>query len=260
MTGGMEFDEAVARQLEAMYERRDVVRRRALVRAALAAQPGERIVDVGCGPGFYVSELLDAVGDAGAVTGVDPAPAMLELAAARCQGRPNAELHEAGATDLPLPDAAFDAAVSVQVLEYVPDVEAALREIFRVLRPGGRVVAWDVDWGSVSIRTADPERQERILRAWDAHVAHPALPRRLAGDMRAAGFEDVRAEGHAFVAVERDPEAYGSMAIDMIAGFAAGQGEADAPAWREEQDALAERGELYFAVVQACFTGSRPGY
>jgi ubiquinone/menaquinone biosynthesis C-methylase UbiE len=49
------FDEKLSRQLEANYSRRDFQRRRRLVEAALSAQPGERILDVGCGPGFYVS-------------------------------------------------------------------------------------------------------------------------------------------------------------------------------------------------------------
>src|SRR3954452_5127570 len=64
------FDESRARQLEALYRTRDVRRRRALVREALAARAGERILDVGCGPGFYTEELLDEVGPDGAVVGV----------------------------------------------------------------------------------------------------------------------------------------------------------------------------------------------
>jgi arsenite methyltransferase len=58
------FDEDEARQIEALY-RIDAARRRGLVREALGAQPGERILDVGCGPGFYCAELLDEVGTAG---------------------------------------------------------------------------------------------------------------------------------------------------------------------------------------------------
>ncbi len=58
----VEFDEGVAKQLEVLYNRRDLVRRRRLVREAVAAQPGEHVLDVGCGPGFYVTELLDQVG------------------------------------------------------------------------------------------------------------------------------------------------------------------------------------------------------
>ena len=120
----LEFDESMAEQLEVLYHRRDVVRRRRLVQEALAARPGERVLDVGCGSGFYVTELLDQVGREGSVTGVDRAPAMLAVAAKRAEGRDNVAFYEADATNLPVPDGAFDAAVSVQVLEYVPDASA----------------------------------------------------------------------------------------------------------------------------------------
>ena len=81
---GLEFDERVVEALEFVYTTRDVLRRRALVREALAPEPGERILDVGCGPGFYVAELLDEVGPEGAVVGVDASDASLAMAARRC--------------------------------------------------------------------------------------------------------------------------------------------------------------------------------
>jgi arsenite methyltransferase len=59
------FDDDLANQLETLYRTRDVLRRRRLVREALGAAPGERVLDVGCGPGFYVAELLSQVGATG---------------------------------------------------------------------------------------------------------------------------------------------------------------------------------------------------
>ena len=255
MNAPMEFDEALAAQIERMYSGRDVLRRRAAVRDALGAAPGERVLDVGCGPGFYAAEILDEVGPEGSVTGIDGAPAMLALAQRRCADRRNVEFHEADATALPVPDGAFDAALSVQVMEYVEDVDAALGEIHRALRPGGRVLIWDVDWRTLSMRTDDPARHDRVLAAWDAHLVHPALPRTLAARLRTAGFEDVRAAPHAFSALALDPDTYGGALAGVIEQFVAARGDGDdAAAWADEQRGLDERGEFYFAIVQMCFT------
>jgi ubiquinone/menaquinone biosynthesis C-methylase UbiE len=256
----LEFDESMASQLEVLYNRRDVVRRRHLVREAVAVQPGEHVLDVGCGPGFYVKELLDQVGVGGSVTGVDVSRAMLAVAAKRVDGHDNVAFYEAEATKLPVPDHAFDAAVSVQVLEYVPDVAAALAEIHRVLRPGGRIVIWDVDWATVSWHTADRARMQRMLDAWDHHVAHPSLPRTLTPRLDEAGFADVTADGHAFVTNALDPETYGGSMMRTIYQYAVEHGGidvADAQAWKAEQKQLAARGEFYCACTQVCFGARR---
>jgi arsenite methyltransferase len=87
------FDEDIAKQMETLYRTRDVRRRRALVSEALAVREGERVLDVGCGPGFYAEELLEVVGPSGAVVGVDSSPQMLAVAADRCARHPNAAFH-----------------------------------------------------------------------------------------------------------------------------------------------------------------------
>jgi arsenite methyltransferase len=254
------FDEALSRRIESMYGRGDFRRRRALVHEALDARPGERVLDVGCGPGFYVAELLERVGPDGAVVGVDASPQMLGLAARRCEGHANVSFHEAPATSLPVDVAAFDAALSVQVLEYVGDVDEALAEMHRALRPGGRVVLWDVDWSTVTWHSADPARMDRVLHAFDAHLTHPALPRTLAARLRRAGFDAVTAEGHAFTTTALDDDAYGPSLLPMIRRFVTdveGIGEELARAWEAEQRELGERGEFFFSCVQFCFAATR---
>jgi ubiquinone/menaquinone biosynthesis C-methylase UbiE len=254
------FDDNLADQLERLYHKRDILRRRALVREAVGAQAGERILDVGCGPGFYVAELLDEVGPEGSVVGVDVSPDMLAIAARRSQGRPNVEFREGPATRIPVDDVSFDAVLSVQVLEYVADTGAALAEIHRALKPGGRAIIWDVDWGTLSWHSAEPERMARAMEAWDAHLAQPSLPRTLSAQMRTAGFEGVTAAGHAFVSNDGDPESYLAATLPLIEDYLVGSGliaADEAHAWAAEQRELAERGEYFVAVVQCCFVGRR---
>jgi ubiquinone/menaquinone biosynthesis C-methylase UbiE len=187
----LKFDQGMVEGLERLYATRDVLRRRALVHAALGAQTGDRVLDLGCGPGFYVSELLATVGPEGSVVGVDVSPDMLAVAAARSEGHGNVEFHEAAASALPLPDESFDRVVSVQVFEYVEDIATALREIRRLLRPGGRLVLWDVDWATVSWHAHDRDLMERALAAFDEHLVHPSLPHILSAELRGC-----RLQGH----------------------------------------------------------------
>jgi arsenite methyltransferase len=257
----LEFDRDMVKQLERVYGSRDVLRRRALVHAALDAQPGDRVLDLGCGPGFFVTELLDAVGPEGSVTGVDLSSDMLAVAAKRAEPYPNVEFLESSAAPLPVGDARFDRALSVQVLEYVGDVPAALREIWRVLRPGGRLVVWDVDWATVSWHSLDQKRMRRALEAWDKHLTHPVLPRTLTAQLHDAGFEDVEMQGHVFATNDLIPDTYGGYLVEFIRSYAERSGlmtPDDALAWADEQRALADEGRFYFAVTQFCFTATRP--
>jgi SAM-dependent methyltransferase len=256
----VKFDRRLVERLERIYATRDVLRRRELVHAALDVRPGDRVLDVGCGPGFYVTELLDAVGPEGSVVGVDVSADMLAVAAKRAEGHDNVTLHEADATSLGVPHASFDRALCVQVLEFVPDVAAALREMHRALRPGGRVLVWDVDWATVSWHASDAELMRRVLAAWDKHLTHPSLPRILAALLRDAGFEDVRMDAYPFATTELIPDAYGGSLVPLLEQYVAEQGgmsQEEAKAWADEQRRLGERGEFFFTVTQFRFTATR---
>jgi ubiquinone/menaquinone biosynthesis C-methylase UbiE len=94
---------------------------------------GKRVLEVGCGTGLLLRRVAEFAGSA---VGVDLSPGMLEQAKAR-----GFEVHEGSATALPFPDASFDVTYSFKVLAHVPDIETALREMARVTRPGGHVIA-----------------------------------------------------------------------------------------------------------------------
>lgn len=257
----LSFNAETARALERAYHKRDMLRRRRHVRQALAAGPGERLLDVGCGPGFYVRELLDAVGGAGSIVAVDSSPEMLALARQRCEGQANVSFRQGTANALPVDDCDVDAVLCVQVMEYVADVPGAVAEIHRALRPGGRAVIWDVDWGTAWWHSDDPGRMRRVLAAWDEHLVHPSLPRRMGAHLRAAGFVDVAVQGHSFATVDYDEESFGVLMLKMAADFVPGRGGVtgdEVAAWKAEQRDLAERGEFFFEATQFCFTARKP--
>lgn len=108
--------------------------------------PGEAVLDLGCGAGFDAHVAAQLVGPAGRIIGIDLSPEMLAVAeAGRAEaGISQVEFREASVESLPFPDASFEVALSNGVLNLVPDKPAALREIFRVLRPGGRLQACDI--------------------------------------------------------------------------------------------------------------------
>jgi arsenite methyltransferase len=102
-----------------------------------------------------------------------------------------------------------------------------------------------------------------VLRAWDQHLAHRSLPRRLAARLRAAGFEDVGMSAHAFATTEFDDDSYGGALIPFIAAFVQGREgvtEDDAHGWVAGQRELDAWGEFYFAITQFCFTARKPQY
>ena len=256
----LEFDDSVAQGIEALYRIREAAERRAIVRRALAAAPGENILDVGCGPGFYCLELAGEVGSGGGVVGVDSSEPMLKLAARRCEGLEQVRFEQGDALSLPVADESFDAALSVQVLEYVPDATAALAEIRRAIRPGGRVLIWDIDWETLSVAHRDEDRFRRVRETWDTHAAHVSLPRTLGFRMREAGFEDVRMTSHAFSTIALDPETYGGAFVELGRSVIAGLGasEEDVEGWAAEMHELDQRGAFFFSVTQFCFTAARP--
>ncbi|HET8777343.1 MAG TPA: methyltransferase domain-containing protein [Candidatus Limnocylindria bacterium] len=105
------------------------------------AEAGQRVLDVGCGPGALTSELVARVG-AASVAAVDPSPPFVEAARER---HPGVDVRQASADALPFDDGAFDAALAQLVVHVMPDPVAGLREMARVTRQGGVVVAcvWD---------------------------------------------------------------------------------------------------------------------
>src|SRR5690606_3260697 len=244
-----------------VYETRDAARRRQAVLAALAPARGEHVIDIGTGPGFVAREICEPVGPDGRVLGVDTREPRLERARARRAAQRVAEFAFGDATSLPASDGSFDAAVSIQVFEYVATVEAALAEMYRVLKPGGRAVVMSSDWRSILWHSADRERMSRVLAAFEDHCPHTDLPRTLGSKLRRAGFE-LRAQS---VVTQFNPvcdeDTYSHHLIRLVGSFVAGRKGVtadDVEGWARELHELDERGEYFFCLNQFLTVAIKP--
>jgi len=110
-----------------------------LIRLA-GLRDGERVLDVACGTGVVARLASVQVGAAGKVVGVDINPGMLAVARSATPPGMSIEWHEAAAESMPLPDASFDVVLCQMGLQFMPDKHAALREMSRLLAPGGRLI------------------------------------------------------------------------------------------------------------------------
>ena len=141
-------------------------------------RPGQRVLDVGCGPGALTAELVSRAG-ADAVSAVDPSAS---FAAAARERLPGVDVRLSAAEQLPFPDGAFDAALAQLVVHFMADPVLGLREMGRVTRPGGLVAAcvWDHAGGRgplaafwSAVRALDPaaEDESGLAGVREGHLA-----------------------------------------------------------------------------------------
>lgn len=134
----------------------------------LGLPSGSRGLDVGCGVGLYALWLAEAVGQGGRVVGIEPEPAKVEAARALVGGEAAGERLEfqpGDGTAIPLPDRSVDWVWCGDVLHHIVDTEKALRECFRVVRPGGRVIVKESQVFSAMFLPGHPELERRIQLA-----------------------------------------------------------------------------------------------
>jgi len=172
--------------------------------ATASLRPGEVVVDLGSGGGLDVFLAAKKVGPTGKAIGIDMTPEMIERARknAREANVVNVEFHQTTIDNLPLPDGSADCIISNCVINLAPDKRAVFREMFRVLKPGGRVAVSDI-----ALKRELPDDLARDVMAYVGCIAGAISVKDIQDGLTAAGFGvvhivDSRADLNAYAKVE----------------------------------------------------------
>ncbi|MGB2710913.1 MAG: methyltransferase domain-containing protein [Conexibacter sp.] len=225
----------------------------------LALRRGLSVLEVGCGAGDDVRTIARRVGGEGRVIGIDASAPVVAEATRRAQDHNlPVEFQVGDALALELADASVDRCRMERVLMHVVgDPAAAVGELARVLRPGGRAVVFDFDWDALVVDGAGHELTQRIVRSYSDGVPNGRVGRALPRLMRDAGLADVAAVPHA---VEIPYDFFGWLVSGHLdAALAAGHfAPAELIGWWDELDAAHERERFFAAILGFVATGTKP--
>ncbi|MBV8358725.1 MAG: methyltransferase domain-containing protein [Deltaproteobacteria bacterium] len=228
-----------------------------LILDMLDVQPSARILDVGCGTGDDVREIATLIGATGQIVGVDASDALVAESKRRATGSNlPVEFLLGDVRKLDFPNAAFDRIRTDRVLMFVPEIEAAMAEMVRVLRPGGLLVASEIDH---ELRFADSRLTDidrKVQAAWVASHPQPRLGRQLSWLFAKQGLLNVKSMPQ----VVRPPYQLFKSFISGFLSAAIGRGEllqVEADAWLSDIAELAAAGVFTNGAVVFTVRGEK---
>ena len=166
----------------------------------LLLSQGGRFLDVGCGLGFDTERIGAKLGTLGEVIGLDSSRQLLLEAQARLGEEPgNVSYVLEDAHDMSFGNNWFDGARTDRVLQHVENPSRVIEEMARVVRPGGRVVCAEPDWGSFMIDDEDLEAVDTVAAAWTSRLRNKYIGRQLGRLMKTAGLDNIAISGELLV-------------------------------------------------------------
>ncbi len=252
------YDEDMARQQVKLAATPDMVAQRRAMLDLLDLKEGEHVLDIGSGNGIFAREMLEIVTEAGHVCGVDSAEPMIRMATGLC---PNGRFLQGDATDLPVEDLSFDVVTASQLLCFVADADKSLLEMFRALKPGGRLVILDSDWGSLVWNCRDQDLMDRAIRMLTGPYADAHVPRTLSRRLVAAGFQIADRRAFSVLNWQPDANSYSQQTVGFIKPMMEASDnftEDDWDTWDADQKATAEAGNYMFSLNRYIFTAVKP--
>jgi arsenite methyltransferase len=251
-------DEKFAKQQEELAATADMVQQRQAMLSLLSLNSGERVIDVGAGNGALVRDMLKIVGNNGHACGVDNSEIMIGLANKIC---PEAVFLKGEATELPIENSHYDVLTTSQLLCFVDDVSSALREFYRVLKPGGRMLLLDTDWGSLVWNSRNQTFMDRVMKMYTAPYTNPYIPRSLPKLINEAGFNLLERRSFALLNWERNPDSYSQQTSGFVKQLMEKSPDFSESDWEEWDRDLRETeadGEYLFSLNRYLFAAQKP--
>lgn len=232
-------------------------------------KPGMRLLDCGCGMGALTTSLAEWLAP-GQVIGIDREPSQVEAARAWAaeKGVANVRFQSGNIYDIPYPTASFDAVFAFTVLEHLREPRRAMREMRRVLKPGGVAGVYDPDYATLLQEPSTPRLQElsRLIRRFSEENGSPYYARHQRQYFLEAGF--ARTEGFVFAVGGGNPEAMPFMyrvvlkpTLESLRPWIIEHGVADGThldALLAEAQAWSERPDAFFALLQCAAVAWAP--
>lgn len=229
----------------------------------MRVQSGQRVLDVGCGPGLDTLALAPLVGPSGQVVGLDADPAMVAEAQhrARTAGVDGWATHEVGdATQLPYARASFDACRSERLFQHLRAAPQTLAEMVRVTKSGGWVVVLDTDFGTLSVDSPEADIERRLARVRaEQFLANGYAGRQLYRLAKEQRLEDVQVELLPTVATVYSVARAGAL-FDEVERHAVRSGAItteELQRWHAGLDDAAARGTFFASVCSVLVAGRK---
>jgi len=228
--------------------------------AALNPQPGQHVLDVGCGIGDFLRLLAPIVAPGNAV-GLDLSKTMIDEARRRTDATtPNISFEVGSVHELPFANGTFDRVIATQLLLHVPDPWSGLAEMCRVLAPSGSISITEIDWGTLVVECTDRGLSRRFTQLACYELRNGLIVRELAWRLRALGFQRIRINPE--VDVAQDLDAFHRWFIEpsmlhftRIGAFSG----TEADSFLGDLKERARQGRYFSSRTYYSFIASRPG-
>ncbi|WP_292370524.1 methyltransferase domain-containing protein [Methanoregula sp. UBA64] len=226
----------------------------------MGIRPGAAVLEIGCGNGVDATILAGMVGAGGNVIGIDVSRTMLASAQGRTTGgHPSPGYAMSDAAHLPFADASFDAVRTDRVLQHTTDIFAVTKEMARVTRPAGKVVAFEPDWETFVLWPGEREATRKILNFWCDHIPNGWAGRTLPAAFHDAGLEGVAVTPSCLVITDlalakKVFDLDTTLSLSVRAGILDSR---EAESWAREQAQAAAAGRFFSSLTFYLVTGTR---